>query len=56
VFEPESPESLTDVISSLLDDAGHRKELSTAARKWVLAERTLESNVERYRQVFEAIL
>jgi glycosyltransferase involved in cell wall biosynthesis len=56
VFEPENPDSLTEVLESLLHNDGHRNRLSTAARKWVLAERTLESNVQRYRKAFDGIL
>jgi glycosyltransferase involved in cell wall biosynthesis len=56
VFEPENLDSLTEVLESLLHDGGLRSQLSNAARQWVLAERTLESNVERYRKAFDGIL
>ncbi len=46
---------LAEVLDPLVTDAGMRRKLGAAAREWILAERTLERNGQRYRQLYAQV-
>lgn len=52
----EDPEAWADGLSRLLDSPERRTALGTAARRWVLAERTWSANAQKYVRCYERIL
>lgn len=56
VFVPEDPNSLAEVASTLLDAPSVRREHASRAKDWILAERTLDANSVRYRDIIKAVL
>ena len=55
-FRPSDPEDLAAVASILIADDDLRSRFGTAARAWVLAERTLDANAQRYSRLLEYLL
>lgn len=56
VFEPEDHHALAEAAGDMLTSPGDLAGLAEAGRDWVRSERTLESNVLRYRQALEGLL
>lgn len=54
-FTPEDAESLAAVCATLVDDPDRRAALGAAAREWVVAHRTWDHVVARYRNVYASI-
>ncbi len=52
VCTPEDATSLADTLEPLLDDPGARARLGSAAREWVMSERTWHRAGARYRELF----
>ncbi len=55
-FEPEQPAALAAAIRSLVDNPEERRRLGTAARAWVVRERSWASNADRYVELYERVL
>lgn len=55
LFQPGDSRHLADVLGSLLEDEPRRVTLGRAGREWVVAERTLASNVGRYAAVLDRV-
>lgn len=54
-FRAGDAEDLAATLERLAADPGLRQSLGAAAREWVLAERTIERNGERYRALYEQL-
>lgn len=56
VFDPSSPASLAEVVGTMLDQPQLRERLANQALEWVRAERSLDSNVRRYKDALGTLL
>lgn len=56
LFKPGDPVDMADVVEILIHDLDTRTRLAEAGLAWVRSERTVESNVERYRRVLEPLI
>jgi glycosyltransferase involved in cell wall biosynthesis len=56
VFEPESADSLAEVAVEMLGSPGELRRLADAGLAWVRAQRTLDSNVGRYREALAGLI
>ena len=54
-FTPEDPESLADVLETLIEDPAQREALAHRGRAWVTEHRTWERNVELYEDIYRRL-
>jgi glycosyltransferase involved in cell wall biosynthesis len=55
-FVPGDAEALADALERLMDDPGLGNRLGSAARAWVVRERTWAANGPRFREVYRSVL
>lgn len=54
-FRPEDADDLACVVTSLVEDPARRRRMGEAARAWVCAHRTWESNGQRYLGLYKSL-
>jgi glycosyltransferase involved in cell wall biosynthesis len=54
-YQPGDVGALTEVLATLAQDPARRRRLSENARAWVLAERTLSTNAERFARLYRRL-
>jgi glycosyltransferase involved in cell wall biosynthesis len=54
-FPPADPVSMAETLQTMIEDEGLRSRLANSARQWVIAERSLASNADRYRKALAGL-